>query len=129
MAGIMDTCTVNSVKPASDDLLIVSPLGSSRIYIYSISTGKYSELYLSGTSILCFEVNQVTGDVVALVEVRPDILSQEETENQLKILILVEENGSLVEEDRLDVFPKAKTVSFIGSTNYILVEGKPCLSR
>ena len=125
MAGVMDTCTVNKVRSATKDLIIVSPLGTDRIYIYSISSAKFSEVQLSGKTVLDIDVNRHTGDVVALVRLLPDKKEADSgAQPSVQLQILVEEKGTLVTDDHFEVSSDARTVSFIAGENYVLVEGK-----
>lgn len=88
---------------------------------YNLKTEKRLNYDLNDKSALSLDINQAGNEIYVLSELTENCTDTEEDIKQITILKIEEE--ALTEIDHISVFPKAKMLTTLSQSNFLLLEG------
>ena len=115
-----------SFAKRSSDWIVSANCGGQDIVAYNLRTHKKIEFRLQGQSALSIDINSSGCEIYVLSE---DTVKDSDSDEDIKqVVILRLEDEALTELDQIKVFPKAKVLTSLGKSEYILIEGLFCVN-
>jgi len=109
-----------SVKRLSD-WIVSANYGSQEVIAYNIKTGSQDTFKLKNQIALSIDMNSSGSEVYILTE---EIGTASESQEEIKhVVILKIKDETVIEIDQIKVFHKAKVITSLGKTQYLLLEG------